>query len=181
MQLNSSRIKAVVIVGCLASLLGAAACKVGDVPLGSGTGTGGATSSTPPDLDEGMKLSDFNHDQIVAFCDWFTASFDNGHPVPDNSPSQGREIYGYKVCEDLAGTGDWCMPLPSPDGCVANLEATRCTATVEQVVACLLTFENSCDATGQGCDAYLANASCSNTLVDRLVDGGDKPCALIVE
>ncbi len=142
-------------------------------------------TSSPMGIDMSLSLDSLSHDQRVTFCEWFESTFDQGTPFPDQPSKGGYEInLGYTYC-GTDGGDTLCVPQTSVNGCLANLAATHCTATVGQVGPCLSAFANECAGFDDACAAYHDNPTCVQTLVvSKLASSspnGPFGCALLVE
>lgn len=174
------------------------ACLKSSVTLGSDTGGAGgngaggnggdggsfaAPTGDPPGIDRTKTIADLTDAEAQAWCEWFvTSAYDEGGAPPpsDMMVSADGEVWLYAAT--YCGTPEMplCIARLSVHHCVANLQLHACTATIGELDDCVHSMVNKCQTVGQGCDAYIAQPSCSQTIVTA-VDLPTDGCRLPVQ
>jgi hypothetical protein len=140
-------------------------------------------SSDPPGVDPNKTIADLNDADAHAWCTWFVTSVytDNGAaPPPDRMVSADGTVTGYASIIGCSSS-PLCIERLSIDHCVANLKLSACTATVKQLDDCVHTMVNECHAVGQGCDAYMTQTSCDQTIVRTIDPATEGDCKIPVQ
>lgn len=108
--------------------------------------------------------------EITTWCAWFVST---AYPDPTGALPEDAEVspqgrvsgYAFSTCGDQNGSGT-CEQRLSINHCEANLRLSACQATVDLLSDCAATVPNRCVMVGRGCDAYLAQPGCGDTIVN---------------